>query len=252
MKRSIRSTLSGSIKAVTLAASLLLPFAAADQASAGAALWQETNLQYLWGGKFRLPEDSSRSTITLEHANAWKYGDNFAFFDISNPTDQGTSIYGELSPRLSIGKITGTDLSAPLVKDLLLAGTLEVGEGFHNYLYGVGLSLNLPRFNFADLNLYVRNSALPGTTYQVTPVWQLPFSVGQARLVFEGFTDIAGGEGDSSFNIDAQPRLLLDLGNYWGTPGSLFVGCEFMYWKNKYGVKGVDEYAPQAMVKWVM
>lgn len=252
MKRSIRSTLTGSIKALTLAASLLLPLAAADEARAGAALWQETNFQYLWGGKFKLPEDGSRSTITLEHANAWKYGDNFAFFDISNPSDDGTSIYGELSPRLSIGKITGLNLSAPLVKDVLVAGTLEVGQGFHNYLYGVGLSLNLPKFNFADLNVYVRNSDFQGTTYQVTPCWQLPFAVGKANFIFEGFTDIAGREGDSAFNIDAQPRLLLDLGRYWGTPGSLFVGTEFIYWKNKYGVKGVDEYAPQAMVKFVM
>lgn len=252
MKRSIRSTLAGTLKTLTLAASLLLPVAVAGEAHAGAALWQETNVQYLYGGKFKLPEDSSRGTFTIEHANGWKYGDNFVFFDISSPTDEGTSIYGEISPRLSIGKISGLDLSAPLVKDVLVAGTLEVGEGFHNYLYGVGLSLNLPKFNFADLNLYVRNSDAAGTTWQVTPCWQLPFAVGKADLIFEGFTDIAGKEGNASFNIDAQPRLLVDLGKVWGAPKSVYVGTEFIYWKNKYGVKGVDEYAPQAMVKVVM
>lgn len=258
MQRFIRSTL---FRSLTLAALVVAPLACANPAHAGSAIWQETNLQYLWGGNFKSLEtktskDNSRSTVTLEHADAWKYGDNFFFFDVTNPeinrNGPKTSIYGELSPRLSLGKITGMDLSAPFVKDVLLAGTLELGDGFHNYLYGLGFSLNLPGFNFADLNVYVRNSASKGATYQVTPVWQYPFSVGKASLIFEGFVDVAGEEGDTAFNIDAQPRLLLDLGKCWGSAGNLFVGTEFMYWHNKFGIEGVDEYAPQVMVKWVL
>jgi nucleoside-specific outer membrane channel protein Tsx len=262
MKRFTRSTLSGSLNALILAVFLMAQLAAVSEARAGAALWQETNFQYLWGGNFKSLEtktskDNSRSTITVEHADAWKYGDNFFFFDITNPeinrNGPKTSIYGEISPRLSLGKITGVDLSAPFVKDVLAAGTLELGNGFHNYLYGVGVSLNIPKFNFADLNVYVRNdTAQDGVTYQITPCWQLPFSVGSASFVFEGFTDFAGSEGNTSFNIDAQPRLLLDLGKFWGSAGNLFVGTEFIYWHNKFGIKGVEEYAPQAMVKWVL
>jgi nucleoside-specific outer membrane channel protein Tsx len=262
MKRSLRSTLSRSIYAIILAAFLLAPLAAASEAHAGAAIWQETDLEYLWGGNFKSLQtktstDNSRSTITVEHADAWKYGDNYFFFDITNPeinrNGPKTSIYGEISPRLSIGKITGKDLSAPYLKDVLFAGTLELGNGFHNYLYGLGLSLNLPKFSFADLNMYVRNDTVqPGVTWQVTPCWQLPFAIGNQSLIFEGFSDIAGAEGSSAFNIDAQPRLLIDLGKLWGSPGNIFVGTEFMYWHNKYGIKGVDEYAPQAMVKWVL
>jgi nucleoside-specific outer membrane channel protein Tsx len=262
MKRFTRSTLSGSIYALILAAFLLAPLAAVNEARAGGAVWQETDLEYLWGTNFKSLEtktskDNSRSTLTFEHADAWKYGDNFFFFDVTNPeinrNGQKTSIYGEFSPRLSIGKITGLDLSAPYVKDVLVAGTLEMGNGFHNYLYGLGLSLKLPKFNFADVNVYVRNDTNQnGVTYQVTPCWQLPFSIGPASLLFEGFSDIAGSEGGSAFNIDAQPRLLLDLGKFWGSAGNLYVGTEFMYWHNKFGIKGVDEYAPQAMIKWVL
>ncbi|ACH40880.1 outer membrane channel-forming protein, putative [Citrifermentans bemidjiense Bem] len=262
MKRSSRNSLSRSIKTLTLAVALLLPFAAPQKACAGAALWQETNLQYLWGNNFRIAptkeKDHNQATITIEHADAWKYGDNFLFLDITNPTEKDIAMYGEISPRLSIGKITGLDLSAPFIKDVLLAGTLEVGTypsggGFHNYLYGLGLSLNLPKFNFADLNLYVRNSMdKQGVTYQVTPVWQVPFNIGKASFVCEGFVDIAGGEGNSAFNIDAQPRLLLDAGKLWGSPGNLYVGTEFIYWRNKYGFSGINEYAPQVMVKWVL
>jgi nucleoside-specific outer membrane channel protein Tsx len=262
MKSFTRRALSRSFSALILAASLLAPLGAANEACAGAAAWQQTNVQYLWGGNFkslqtRDSKDNNRSTVTVEHADAWKYGDNFFFFDITNPeinrNGPKTSIYGEISPRLSLGKITGIDLSAPFVKDVLAAGTLELGNGFHNYLYGVGLSLNLPKFNFADLNFYVRNdTAQRGVTYQITPCWQVPFSIGSADLIFEGFSDIAGSEGNTSFNIDAQPRLLLDLGKFWGSAGNLFIGTELMYWHNKFGIKGVEEIAPQAMVKWVL
>lgn len=254
-KRSIRSALSTGFKTLALAALFLAPFAA-QEAQAGMTLWNQTNVQFLWGGQFKNPyahTEGTQSTITVEHANAWKYGDNFLFFDVTDSEKDKTGIYGEISPRLSLGKITGRDLSAPFVKDVLLASTVEVGQGFRNYLYGVGLSLNLPKFNFADLNVYVRNDPKqPGSTYQVTPCWQLPFTVGKADMIFEGFTDIAGSEGNLGFNIDAQPRLLLDLGKFWDAPGSVYFGTEVIYWHNKYGVKGVNEFAPQAMVKFVM
>lgn len=259
MKRSIRSTLFSTLKALTVAVLLSAPLAAADQAHAGAAAWQSTNFQYLWGFNFKNVGDGSKdnnhSTVTVEHADGWKYGDNFFFFDINNPTDSDVEIYGEISPRLSLGKITGKDLSAPFVKDVLLAGTYEVLAGkfsSHGYLYGIGLSLDIPKFNFADLNLYVRNSSFEGTTYQITPVWQLPFTIGKADMVFEGFVDIAGSEGVSEFNIDAQPRLLLDAGKLWGAPGNLYLGTEIIYWHNKFGIDGVNEFAPQVMVKWVL
>lgn len=264
-KRFIRSTLARKASTLALAALLVSPLVAATNAHAGAAKWQETDFEYIYGTNYikdpfasKNAKDHSRSTLTLKHADAWKYGDNFFFFDVTNPEinrdGSKTAIYGEFSPRLSIGKIAGLDLSAPFVKDVLVAGTLEMaGAGFHNYLYGLGLSLNLPKFNFADLNVYVRNdTAQPGATWQITPCWQLPFSVGKASFLFEGFTDIAGAEGDLSFNIDAQPRLLLDLGKFWDAPGNLYFGTEFMYWHNKFGIKGANEYAPQAMVKWVL
>jgi len=233
----------------------MLVVCGATQALAGAAQWQSSNLQYLYGNNFKLG-DETRSTITFEHANGWKYGDNFFFVDITNPDRSGdktdTGFYGEISPRLSIGKIAGKDLSFSIVKDVLVAGTLEVGEGFHNQLYGLGFSLDLPTFAFFDLNIYVRdNLNESGTTYQITPVWALPFSIGSVKMVFEGFIDFAGKEGNTAANFDAQPRLLVDLGNFWGAPDCLYAGTEYIHWHNKFGVDGVDEKVFQGMVKWV-
>lgn len=247
--------LSRTATALCLFVALIASIALVSEASAGSAFWQSTNIQYLYGGGFKLGS-KDRSTITVEHANAWKYGDTFFFLDVTDPEIDRkggrTGLYAELSPRFSIGKIANKDLSFPFVKDVLVATTLEMGEGFHNYLYGIGLSLDLPKFAFADLNVYVRNDPnQKGATYQITPVWALPFKVGPAKMLFEGFADFAGSEGNLAFNIDIQPRLLVDVGNFWKSPDCLYAGTEVIYWHNKFGVKGVEEIAPQVMVKWV-
>lgn len=224
-------------------------------AFAGAAQWQTSNVELLFGSGYELG-DNSRSTFTFEYANGWKYGDNYFFLDVVNPFRDGQNstndLYAEFSPRLSIGKITGKNMGFAFVKDVLLAGTVEMGQYSHNLLYGVGFSLDLPKFAFADINIYIRdNPNESGNTYQVTPVWALPFTVGSAKMLFEGFADIAGSEGNTEFNIDFQPRLLLDVGNFWNAPDALWAGVEYIYWHNKFGVDGVDESLPQAMVKWI-
>jgi nucleoside-specific outer membrane channel protein Tsx len=254
-RRDRNKILSKKANCLILAIALLLPLGFASKSIAGSSTFQTSNIEYLYGNGYKLG-DKTRSTITFENFNCWKYGDNFFFVDITNAERDGdqtpTSLYGEFSPRLSLSKISHRSLSFAFVKDVLLAGTLEMGEGFHNYLYGIGFDLDVPKFSFVQLNFYVRNNPeQSGQTYQITPCWYLPFTIGPARFIFEGFADIAGSEGDLSFNVDTQPRLLLDLGNFWGAPNCLYVGTEYMYWHNKFGVKGVDESLPQAMVKWV-
>lgn len=239
----------GSFLVLLAAACLLAP----GNSYAGLAQWSTTSILYQYGTDFALG-DSTRSLMTFEHADGWTYGDNFFFFDVENPERDGdrtlTNIYGEFSPRLSFGKMLGKDLSFAFVKDVLLAGTVEMGNGFHNFLYGVGFSLDLPKFSYFDLNLYVRNDqSQSGATYQVTPVWGLPFQAGPVKMLFEGFADFAGREGLKSSNIDIQPRLLVDVGNFWGQPDAVYVGTEYIYWHNKFGIKGLNEHVATAALK---
>jgi nucleoside-specific outer membrane channel protein Tsx len=227
---------------------------------AGAAQWSSTNVQYLIGDTYTNVSDDtevSASIITLEHVNGWKYGDNFYFVDITNPdradAKLGTSFYGELSPRLSFGKMFGADLSAGFFKDVLLTTTAEIGNGFQNYLYGVAVDLNIPKTPVFQINAYVRNENRPDTDpgYQVTLVWLTPFNIGGASFAFEGFFDYAFDMDHAEDNIITAPRLLMDLGKTWGSPEVLQVGIEYQIWRNKYGIDGIDEDVPQAMVKWI-
>lgn len=217
---------------------------------ATAADWSNTSVWLLRGKTFELgPQE--RTILRVEHADAWAYGDNYFFFDMNQVDDTGTNIYGELSPRFSLGKISGHDFKWGPVKDVLISTSINAGNNFRAYLYGAAVDFDLPGFTYLQLNAYVRNDAnQPGQTWQITPVWLIPFALGPAKMNFQGFIDFAGAEGATSSSIAAFPRLWLDVGEFWGAPGHVEVGVEYIYWKNKFGVEGITERVIEPMVRW--
>jgi nucleoside-specific outer membrane channel protein Tsx len=216
-----------------------------------------TSFLFLYGDGFELGDDE-RTIITAEHANAWRYGDNFFFVDVTNPTrnstETPTEFYAEFSPRLSLGKITGAKVGLGFITDVLLAGTLETGEGFHNYLYGLGVDLAVPGFNYVSVNGYRRDNRSPGAEdgWQVTLVWGTDFQLGPLPLVFEGYLDYAFEQDpDQKDYVLVDPRLLIDVGALFGRDAGKFqVGVEYRYWNRKFGIGGVEESLPQAAMKW--
>src|SRR3546814_7127421 len=83
--------------------------------------WQNNSLTYLYGKDFQV-NPRIQQTVTFEHADAWKYGDNFFFLDriFYNGQDDSNSgpnpYYGEFSPRLSLGKLFDTKLKMGQIK----------------------------------------------------------------------------------------------------------------------------------------
>lgn len=204
---------------------LYAALALASDASAGAAEWSSTNTQYLYGnshqsiffdtGAGRLDSrDDTRSIVTLEHVN-------------------------------------GKDLSLGVVKDVLVTTTTEIGDGFHNYLYGLAVDLDLPGTPVFQINYYIRNEIGPrkDRSNQLTLVWPRPTEVGGLSFAFEGLLDYAHGMNHVEDNLLTAPRLLLDVGKFGGSPGNLQAGVEYQVWRNKFGLDGIDEDAPQAMPK---
>jgi len=212
--------------------------------------WSVTNLSLLYGDGFKL-DDNAQYTITLDHARSWDYGDFFFFIDSFNPATGDSSEYGEIHPRFSLSKMTGNDFSNNYIRDIYIATEVELGEDHRAYLYGLGFDLKLKGFNYFNVNVYARdNIRQSGKTWQVTPYWQLPFSIGRSKWTLEGFADIAGTEDNSTHNIIFQPQLLLDVGDLFGHPGQIKAGFEYSYWSNKYGVEDIDQKVMQAMMKW--
>ncbi|WP_411392330.1 outer membrane protein OmpK [Pseudomonas sp. MPB23] len=236
-------------KGLMLAGTLL----AGGQAVAGDLLqWQNNSLTYLWGKSFTV-NPQIQQTVTFEHADAWKYGDNFFFFDriFYNGKEDGNAgpdtYYGEFSPRLSFGKILDKDLSFGPIKDVLLAFTYEFGEGDNeSYLVGPGFDLNIPGFDYFQLNFYQRqtegNRAGDGV-WQITPVWSYTLPVGNSNILIDGYMDWVvdndkNARGTYHANLHFNPQVKYDLGKAlnWGEK-QLYVGFEYDYWKNKYGIE---------------
>jgi len=225
-------------------------------------LWQDNSLTLLRGTDYKVnysldSDDSERSVATFEHASGHSWGDVFVFSDYLASDAGSREWYTEVSPRLSLGKLGGNGLSFGPVKDVLLAGQLELGNmddpdrltatgpHFTNKLGGVGVDLAVPGFNYFQANVYHRNNDNVADNEQLTLAWGMPFSVGGADFLYDGFMDWASASRDVHPSMNLTSQLKWDMGNYWwGQPKSLYTGIEYVHWDDKFGIKdgtfGVD------------
>lgn len=218
--------------------------------AAAAQSWSATNVQALHGRGFELG-DGERDILTFEHASGWSLGSNFFFFDVTEPFGGDSDIYGEWYSRLAWSKLGITNEGTGLLQDVSFAASLNVGNGFRAYLAGLTLHFKVPRFSYLDVDVMAYDDRSDSdVTYIVTPAWELPFAVGGLGCRFRGFVDLIGPEGERRAQLLTQPQLLIDLGKLWGTKDKLFAGVEYQYWRNKFGVDGVDESLPQVMLLW--
>ncbi|MDF7808415.1 DUF5020 family protein [Pontiellaceae bacterium B12219] len=214
--------------------------------------WQDTSLTGLYGTGFEV-DPETQETLTIEYANGWKWGDFFWFNDLvyfngdENGFGNKTSYYGEIAPRFSFNKMTGKDLSVAFVKDWLIATCYEYGHGVngddygHNLLVGAGVDLDVPAFDFVQLNLYQRFDLKGdnGESLQLTAVWKYSTPVAKSTFIFDGFIDwVMNSDGSYEKNLHICPQLKFDIGALCNMEGGkLLAGVEYDYWKNKYGIK---------------
>jgi nucleoside-specific outer membrane channel protein Tsx len=216
------------------------------------AQWSMFNIQYLYGFNWRLG-NRRKDIITFEHADGWKYGDNYLFIDVAHLANRAdkTGIYGEWQPRFSLSKMTGARLAAGPIADVLQSNRIAFGDGFFAHLDGLAVDLKIPRFSFFHQHVFLRNDLhLKGVTWQVTSEWSIPFELGPARFVQDGFVHFIGPEGGSKFNIISQPQLLLDVGKFAGYTDQMFIGLELDLRYNEFGIDGQNEVVAQAMAEW--
>lgn len=247
---------------------------------------QYGDLQKAFQGGGSESDTGGTAVLTFQHASGWSYGEHFFFIDYldygrtdferANHMSATTEFYGEWYPSFSLGKITGNDFSAGPVRDVgLIAGFNFAPEvDTHYYLPGVRLSLDLPGFAFANIDTmaYIQASASApadgvrideDNSWMIDFNWAWPFSIGATKWSIEGHVEYIDGadsktrvRGVGTFDtqreswILAQPQLRLDLGDTWGNPGTLFVGIEWQYWRNKLGDKDTDENVVQALLVW--
>jgi nucleoside-specific outer membrane channel protein Tsx len=225
-------------------------------------LWSDNSISILpYGWNYEV-DPSHQSTITFEHVHESAIGDVFIFLDATAFHDStvSDSWYGEISPRLSLGKVSGRDLSFTLfehslfdVKDVLLAAQYERGEDgdvAEAALLGVGFDLDvreagllgpLGKFQFIQLNFYARSELIEGVKHgfrdlQVTMVAARPFTMGRSRFLLDGYFDWVLGFGSEDWSYHLNPQFTLDIGNFRGMPEKFYAGIEVDLWWNKYQI----------------
>lgn len=210
-----------------------------------------TNIQYLYGDfegpTFLDTQSGSKQTITAEHYRTFEYGDLFSFFDYVYASKglrfsgDKNDLYVEISPRLSLNKISGLETSKGLIKEYYTAFQYNGSDTYHAWLYGFGTDLNLPGFNVFGLNLYrkVQNIG-EAATYQLSANYYAKLS---EKWHFEGFTDW------TTSDFLTQNQLLFDLSQMIGIKeGKLEAGTEWHYYhENSYHS---DNNVFQAMIKY--
>lgn len=198
-------------------------------------LWQDWSVTFLHGNDYRVNYHDTRIT-TFEHTAGTTWGDSFFFLDHGDSANGDRSNYAEWSPRASLGKLAGLKLDNGFVKDVLLASTVEMSDFQTNYLYGVGLDLAIPGFKYTQLNLYRRQNDKQADNWQATVVWGLPFSLFNQQWLYDGFMDWASSSRDQAANMNLTSQLKMAINPWFGLKDPLYIGVEYVYWQNKYGI----------------
>lgn len=241
------------MKLTQIVASCALTSAAAF--TQAAPIWQDFSITGLYGENYKSPfvtqnEKVEQSTITAEYAAGLKYGDFFAFADRSNNDPDGNETYFEVAPRLSLGAVTGTKLEVGPIKDVLVATTWEGGEGFNNYLYGIGFSLDIPYTQYANINFYKAENDNTDDDYQLTITYAVPFKLGSEDFLVDAFLDWSTAEKTHASELNWTSQYKWNVGKHISPETKLYVGIEHSVWNNKYGYKGVNQNDVSALIKY--
>lgn len=229
---------------------LLVTVTATTQA---APVWQDFSITGLYGENYAVV-DKQQTTVTFEYAAKVKYADVFFFADHLRGGDHHSFTYFELSPRLSLGEVSGKKLSAGPIKDVLIATTWESNsdgdQSFDNFLYGVGFDLDVPYFNYFTLNFYHANNDKQANDYQLTWTYALPFKVSNEDFLVDGFLDWSTAEKDHASELNWTTQYKWNVGKHISPDTRLYLGVEYSIWNNKFGIKGQDENNVSALLKY--
>lgn len=198
-------------------------------------LWQDFSVSYLNGRHYRV-DGPDKQILTFEHAAGTSWGDSFLFLDHMRADDGRRSNYAEWSPRLSLGKLTGESYQYGIIKDLLFTSTIEMSSLQTNLLYGAAVELSLPGFNYVNLNFYRRHNDGVADNWQLTTTWALPFQLGQQQFLYDGFMDWSSSSDDQRASMNLTSQLKWALHPLLGLKNKLYLGVEYVYWRNKYGI----------------
>lgn len=216
--------------------------------------WRSSNVQLLQGWDFQ-PEGQERSTLTVEHSQGNRYGSLFLFLDTYHRNDKSYDFYGEIYLQPSLTGLSGQAWQIGPLQDVSLsvgfnAGSDPKNDAYRAFLAGLRFDWQIPGFDWVQLQIHAyKNDEKPQTGVQITPVWNMPITLGSARLNFRGWLDWTSGAatGGGHWMVLTEPQLLLDVGHFFQHDDRWFIGMEYHHWEHMFGVKNLNESSAQIM-----
>ncbi len=199
-------------------------------------LWQDFSLSFLSGDDYRV-ENEHQKIFTFEHTAETSMGDSFLFYDYAKPRKGNVGHYGEWTTRYSINNLLNKKPSKGIISDYFIASCLEMGNNMKNSLYGIGINLNIKPFQYFKIDYYKRFNDNSPNNWQVTIVWGLPFKIGDAEFLYDGFLDKTTSTSQRSADMNFTSQLKWLISPYFKIQDKLYLGMEYVYWDNKYGIK---------------
>lgn len=225
---------------IIIVSSLLYPFF-----SYATPAQHDFSLSYNRGHNYELGA-SSRHIVTAEYINISDWGDVFFFADFSNFDNGDSQRYSELFPRFKLRDFGDSGV----LSQLMLSTQIELGEDFTNFLYGIGVDLNVPSFRFLKINGLYRVNEDYNDNHQLTSVWAVPFTLMDRKILFDGFFDWTSAVDQRSTIFGLVTQIKFDVSDIFGLRSPLYVGMEYVYWRNKFGIEGVRESNPNLLIKY--
>jgi nucleoside-specific outer membrane channel protein Tsx len=208
--------------------------------STAETLWSDTSATLLQGNHYEVG-DNKRTVFTFEHVAGYSWGDSFLFVDRLHSSNGDKETYAEISPRFQISSYKND-----FIENIYIATTAEIGDGFTHYLVGLGTKFKIPNFTYFNFNIYHRNNDSARNNQQITLSWELPIG----PLIYDGFLDHVIANGDDTSNTNFTSQLKYNIGEHLNLKTKLFVGVEYAYWLNKFGIDGIDEKNLNLLVKY--
>ncbi len=230
----------------------------AGNAAVAEQLYANTEVQLHYGEGYHLGRNgfdpTARTIVTFEHYGLHDWGDYLAFVDLNKDHDgpstgRETDHYAEMYAHLNGNKLGLTFGERDMVRDFGPEIGLRHGTDYLVALYGVRADLNVRGFDYVNLGIYAFNNIVDpygldlDTTYSASLTWSAPFEVGSQKFSTQGYLEFIGDQGSG---VDQQltfsPQIRWDIGHVaGGEAGKFDLGFEYTYWRNVYGVTGVDD-----------
>lgn len=201
--------------------------------------WSDNSISLLKGNNYKFVPKGHLSTMTIEHASGHSWGGVFLFVDRhvgeTENSKEFKETYGEVSPKFYLYESSG------VVKSLNAAFTYEFGVNSagiaqDNYLYGVGMDLNIPGLSFSSATYYYANNESQQDDHQIT----LTYGAESDGISFSGYIDYSTGRDDHLAQFHFNPQLTYNIGQAAGLDNKVELGLEYSYWHNKFGIDADD------------